>query len=125
MLSHVTIGTNDIEKAKPFYDAVLGVLGAQAMPGGEGRATYVRSPAEPMIVVTKPFDGAPATNGNGTMIGLRCKDKAEVQAVYDAAIKAGAQSEGEVGPRGPEQQFYGGYFRDPDGNKLSAFTMNA
>ena len=123
MLSHITIGTNDIEKAKAFYDAILGLLGAQALPGGEGRAMYARDPAEPSIVLTPPFDGQPATVGNGMMVGLRCKDEAEVQAVYDKAIELGAKSEGEVGPRGPEGQFYGGYFRDPDGNKLSAFTL--
>lgn len=126
MLSHVTIGTNDVEKARTFYAAILGVIGGQEMPMGVTgeRCSFGRGPSDPMIVVTKPFDGQPATNGNGMMIGLRCKDKGEVQAVYDAAMKAGAASEGDVGPRGDSQQFYGGYFRDPDGNKLSAFTMN-
>lgn len=126
MLSHVTIGTNDVERARAFYAAILGVIGGQEMPMGVSgeRCSFAREPREPMIVVTKPFDGQPATSGNGMMIGLRCKDKAEVQAVYDLAMELGAKSEGEVGPRGDAQQFYGGYFRDPDGNKLSAFTMN-
>ena len=126
MLSHVTIGTNDVERAKAFYSAILGVIGGQEMPMGVSgeRCSFARRPDEPMIVVTKPFDGNAATCGNGTMIGLRCKDKAEVQAVYDKAMEHGAPSEGEVGPRGDHGQFYGGYFRDPDGNKLSAFTMN-
>ena len=125
MLSHVTIGTNDVERARAFYKDLLGVLGAQEMPMDEGaeRCAFMRAPTEPMIVVTKPFDGEAATVGNGMMIGLRCRDAAEVHAVYDRAIALGAKSEGEVGPRGPEGQFYGGYFRDPDGNKLSAFTM--
>lgn len=124
MISHVTIGTNDLAKAEAFYTDLLGVIGAKAMPGVGDRINFVRDPREPMIVLTEPVDGKAASVGNGSMVGLRCKDKAEVQAVYDKAMELGAKSEGEVGPRGAEDQFYGGYFRDPDGNKLAAFTLN-
>ena len=124
MLSHVTIGTNDPEKARAFYTDLLGLLGAKPMPGVGERINFVRSPGEPVIVLTRPIDGQAATVGNGSTVGLACKDKAQVRAVYDKAMALGAASEGEVGPRGNDDEFYGGYFRDLDGNKLAVITMN-
>ena len=125
MISHVTLGTNDLERAAAFYEAVLGVLGAQPMMRSERGAGFGRSMEEPLVMVTKPFDERDATVGNGTMIGLRCEDEAQARAVYEKAIEMGGTSEGEPGPRGDQGQFYGGYFRDLDGNKLAAFTMRA
>ena len=125
MISHVTLGTNDLDRAAAFYAAVLGVLGAQPMMRSERGAGFGRSMDEPLIIVTTPFDGAPATVGNGVTVSLRCADKAQARAVYEKAMELGATSEGELGPRGDQDQFYGGYFRDLDGNKLAAFTMNA
>ena len=124
MISHVTIGTNDLPRARAFYEAVLGVIGAKSGPGVGDRVNFRRGPGEPMIVLTTPVDGQPACVGNGSMVSLACKDKAQVQAVYDAAMAEGAVSEGAVGPRGAKDEFYGGYFRDPDGNKLAAFALN-
>ena len=124
MISHVTIGTNDLARARTFYEAVLGVVGAKARPGVGDRINFARAPGEPMIVLTTPVDGEPACVGNGSMVSISCKDKAQVQAVYDAAMAQGAASEGDVGPRGDRDEFYGGYFRDPDGNKLAAFALN-
>jgi catechol 2,3-dioxygenase-like lactoylglutathione lyase family enzyme len=74
------------------------------------------------IGLIKPFDGNPATVGNGVMVALECKDAAQVDALYDLAISLGAQCEGKPGPRG-DGGFYAAYFRDPDGNKLNAFLM--
>jgi predicted lactoylglutathione lyase len=118
------VGTNDLEKAKSFYTELLGVLGAKPMPAGERSVAFGVSPDQPMLAVTKPFDGKAATFGNGTMISLRCKDKAQVDALYEKAMSLGAASEGEAGPRGPGDAYYGAYFRDLDGNKLAGFTMN-
>jgi uncharacterized glyoxalase superfamily protein PhnB len=73
------------------------------------------------IGLTKPFDGNPASVGNGVMVALECKDRAHVDAVYNLAISLGAKCEGPAGERWPG--FYAGYFRDPDGNKLNAFVM--
>ena len=74
------------------------------------------------IGLTKPFDGAAATVGNGVMVALECKDQAQVDRLYNLAMSLGAKDEGKPGPRG-DGGFYAGYFRDPDGNKLNAFIM--
>jgi predicted lactoylglutathione lyase len=78
---------------------------------------YGFGPGAPMIVVTRPFDGGAATSGNGTMIALVAADRAQVDAVHALALQHGAVDEGAPGPRG--RRFYGGYFRDPDGNKFN------
>ena len=124
MISHVTLGSNDIERSKAFYGPLFEILGAGQIMAGERSVGYGRSLDEPLVMLTAPFDGQPASVGNGTMIGLRCKDEAQATAVYEKAMALGAKSEGEVGPRGDQGQFFGGYFRDPDGNKLAAFTMS-
>jgi predicted lactoylglutathione lyase len=74
-----------------------------------------------MLMAIKPFDGQPATPGNGTMIGLAAASREQVGAVHAKALALGAKDEGAVGPRG--DTFYGGYFRDLDGNKLVVFCM--
>jgi predicted lactoylglutathione lyase len=75
------------------------------------------------IGLTKPFDGKPATVGNGVMAALQCKDRAQVDAVHALALSLGGKDEGAPGDRGGG--FYAGYFRDLDGNKLNAFVMGA
>ena len=74
-----------------------------------------------LLAVTKPFDGKPATVGNGVMVALAARSRAHVDAIYRKAIELGATDEGAPGPRG--DNFYAGYFRDLDGNKLNAFFM--
>lgn len=74
-----------------------------------------------MVSVIKPFDGKPATVGNGVMIALAASSKAQVDAIHRKALSLGAKDEGAPGPR--MDGFYAGYFRDPDGNKLNAFFM--
>jgi predicted lactoylglutathione lyase len=74
-----------------------------------------------MLIVIKPADGNQATVGNGVMVALAAKDKAEVDSLYKKAIALGAKCEGPAGPR--SDGFYAGYFRDSDGNKLCAFYM--
>ena len=74
-----------------------------------------------LIAATKPFDGNPASVGNGVMVALQAKDKDQVQRLYDIALANGGSCEGPPGTRG--EGFYAGYFRDPDGNKLNAFCM--
>jgi predicted lactoylglutathione lyase len=82
---------------------------------------WATSPNAPGIGLTKPFDGNPATVGNGVMVALACDSPARVDQVYRKAMELGAKDEGPAGPRG--DGFYAGYFRDPDGNKLNAFCM--
>ena len=121
MIGYVTLGTNDIERAARFYDALLGELGASRFMEMETFIAWSTSPGAPAVSVIKPFDGKPATVGNGVMVALAMDSKEKVDALHKKAMELGAQDEGAPGPRGPG--FYAGYFRDPDGNKLNAFFM--
>lgn len=124
MIGYATVGTNDPAKALPFYDAVLGELGAKkAFDSPKGGRLYSRTPGKFEFSVTPPFDGSPATAGNGTMIALAADTQDQVRAVYAKAIELGGACEGEPGWRGPEGGFYGAYFRDLDGNKLCVYRM--
>ncbi len=107
MIGYATLGSNDFEKAKAFYDGVLAELG--------GARTMT------MEAVCKPYDGQPATVGNGMMISLAAPSTERVDKTYAAALAHGGTDEGAPGLRG--ETFYGAYFRDLDGNKLCVFTM--
>ena len=119
MIGYVTLGSNDFEKAKAFYDAVLAPLGADRTMSGETMQGYGGPGEGPMLGVCKPYDGKPATGGNGTMVALTAKSREIVDAVHAAALAAGGADEGAPGLRG--DTFYGAYFRDLDGNKLCVF----
>jgi predicted lactoylglutathione lyase len=121
MIGYVTLGTNDMEKAARFYDELLAVMGAKRFMEMESFIAWAVDPAMPALSVTKPFDGNPATVGNGVMISLAADSPEMVDKIYNKAIELGAQDEGPAGPRG--ENFYAGYFRDMDGNKLNAFCM--
>lgn len=122
MIGYATIGTNDLERATKFYDAVLAPLGGQrTFANGERMQFYGSKDTPGMIAVSKPYDEKPATVGNGTMFGLPAASKEQVDAAYAAAIAAGGVCDGAPGQRLPT--FYGAYFRDPDGNKVCVFKM--
>ncbi len=121
MIGYVTIGTNNLDRAASFYDALLATLGAKRAWVSERYVSWTTEPNAPMLMIIKPHDGKPATVGNGTMISLLARSKAEVDAVYKKAIQLGAKDEGPAGPRGDD--FYGGYFRDLDGNKLAVYHI--
>jgi catechol 2,3-dioxygenase-like lactoylglutathione lyase family enzyme len=122
MIGYVTLGTNDLGRAEKFYDELLGELGAKRLMTNE-RMRFYGVPGQPMFVVCKPFDGKPASVGNGTMVALAAGTKDAVDRVHKKAIALGARDEGAPGPRG--NGFYGAYFRDPDGNKIVAFVLGA
>ncbi|MCC6921052.1 MAG: VOC family protein [Alphaproteobacteria bacterium] len=122
MLGYVTIGVNDFEKAKAFYDTVLAGLDAKRRGGGDRMQGY-RGAAGPMLMVCKPYDGQPATAGNGTMVALTAPSREVVDRVHKDALAAGGTDEGAPGDRGGG--FYGAYFRDLDGNKICVFKMGA
>ena len=122
MFSHVSLGTNDFDRAATFYDAVLGVLGivrVATLPDYPA-AGWGRSPgAQPQLWVTRPWDEGVALPGNGPMVAFEAPDRATVDAVHTAALAAGGTDEGAPGPRPRySPDYYGAYFRDPDGNKL-------
>ena len=119
MIGYVTLGTNDFDKAVAFYDELLALLGAGRFMEEETFIAWASSPDTPGLSVTRPYDGKPATVGNGTMIALAVDSKEKVHAVYDKAIELGGTDEGPPGPR--SEWFYAGYFRDLDGNKLNVF----
>ena len=121
MIGYVTIGTNDLARARAFYDAVLSLLGARLLYATETMVAWGTSMDGPTLLVTVPYDGATATVGNGGMVALSGKDRATVDAVHAMAIELGARDEGPPGPRGTSG-FYAGYFRDLDGNKLNAYV---
>ncbi len=122
MISYTTLGSNDLEKATQFYDALFGEMGVGQMWSNDTFVGYGVAMDKPMFAICKPHNGEKATVGNGTMISLALPGPAEVDKVYAKAIELGAQDEGAAGPRG-DSGFYCGYFRDPDGNKLNAFCM--
>lgn len=121
MIGYVTLGTNDMQKAAAFYDELLGLLGAKRMMEDDQFIAWTVKPNQPGIAATRPFDGKPATVGNGTMVALAVGSPDEVKALHAKALELGGKDEGAPGPR--VEGFYAGYFRDLDGNKLNAFCM--
>ncbi|WP_269581286.1 VOC family protein [Roseibium sp. Sym1] len=117
MIGYITIGSNDLTAAASFFDALFGALNGARAYSLDTMIGYVFGENSPMIVVTRPFDGEVATFGNGTMIALAAKERSQVDAIHALALRLGATDEGSPGPRG--RNFYGGYFRDPDGNKFN------
>lgn len=115
-IAYVTVGTNDMDKALAFYDALLGSIGgSRLMPTPKGQAYRLGSGA--LFMVTKPYDDQAACVGNGTMIALGVDSAEEVAAAYEKAIELGATCEGKPGMRGSFGTF--SYVRDLDGNKLA------
>jgi catechol 2,3-dioxygenase-like lactoylglutathione lyase family enzyme len=125
MFSHVMIGSNDIERSKRFYDAVLATLGAgeplRNMAGtGHTRLFYRHDGST--FCVTEPINGEPATSANGGTIGFKCHSPEQVQQFHDVAVAHGGTSI-EAAPGLRESKLgslHLAYVRDPDGNKLCA-----
>ncbi len=122
MIGYVTLGTNKMDEAAAFYDALLGTLGASRMMEAETFIAWAVSPASPAISIIKPADGNAATVGNGVMVAIALDSNEKVDALYAKALELGGTDEGEPGLRG--DTFYAGYFRDLDGNKLNAFHLS-
>ena len=125
MFSHIMIGTNDLERAKTFYDALLGALGVPAGFVDRHRIFY-RTPTG-VFSVSLPINGEPATAPNGGTIGFACDSPAQADAWYAAGLAAGGTTcEDPPGVRGEGPgSMYLAYLRDPDGNKLCALYRPA
>ena len=122
MIGYVTLGTNNFPKAVAFYDELLSLLGAKRFMEFDGQfVAWAASPDKPGLSVSIPFDGKPATIGNGCMTALVVDSNEMVHKIYDKALELGGTDEGPAGPRG--EGFYAGYFRDLDGNKLNVFCI--
>jgi catechol 2,3-dioxygenase-like lactoylglutathione lyase family enzyme len=125
MFSHVMVGSNDIERSKRFYDAVLGVLGAGEPMRNENATGQVRlfyRHDGGTFCVSEPIDGEPATFANGATIGFKCNSSEQVRQFHDVAVAHGGTSiEDPPGLReGKLGALHLSYVRDPDGNKLCA-----
>ncbi|WP_226649109.1 VOC family protein [Microbulbifer variabilis] len=121
MFSHIMVGTNDMQRSKAFYDAVLGALGYE--PGvvdDKGRCFYFTKSG--VFAISKPIDGKPATHANGGTIGFSATSTEEADAWHQAGLASGGVAcEDPPGIReGVAGKLYIAYLRDPDGNKICA-----
>jgi catechol 2,3-dioxygenase-like lactoylglutathione lyase family enzyme len=119
ILSHVSIGTNDFERAVAFYDRVMPTLGCRKVEDFPGAVAYGKR--FPEFWVQTPLDGKPATVGNGAHVGFIAPSREAVDAFHREALAAGGADDGAPGSRpdyGPA--YYGGFIRDPDGHKIEA-----
>jgi predicted lactoylglutathione lyase len=121
MIGYVTLGTNDIAKAAKFYDELLAEIGAKRTMDFDSFIVWGTNPQAPSISIIKPYDGNPATVGNGVMVALAMGKPEQVQALHAKALELGGKDEGAPGAR--SDNFYAAYFRDLDGNKLNAFCI--
>ena len=125
MFSHVTVGTNDLAKAGAFYDAVFEALGMSRGLEGEAFISYGERSGGRFFVMS-PFNGEPATVGNGVHAAFRAADRVSVDDFHAAALANGGSDEGAPGLRlHYHADYYGAYVRDPDGNKLQAVSHEA
>lgn len=124
MIGYVTVGTNDLPRAAAFYDAIAKHFGVGRMMDTASFIAWGEWGGAAGIAATVPFDGQPASVGNGVMVALEVKTPEDVGAVYATAMAQGGTCEGAPGPRGGDG-FFAAYFRDPDGNKLNAYCMVA
>jgi catechol 2,3-dioxygenase-like lactoylglutathione lyase family enzyme len=123
MIAYSTLGVNDMDRAVAFYDAVFAPLGAAREETSPTWTGYVRSGERGRFFLTRPFDRAPASFGNGTMLAFLAETRSAVDAFHAAALAHGGADEGPPGVReGMNPVFYAAYVRDPDGNKLCAFV---
>ena len=130
MIAYVTVGADDLDRAKRFYTAFLPALGYSLDEGPEGLSYVLPVPpgqrhVSPDFYVKPTFDGRPASTGNGTMIAFEVQNQQQVRELHAAALAAGGADEGAPGFRaayGPH--FYVCYLRDPQGNKLALFSSD-
>lgn len=128
MIGYVTLGTDDLEQARAYYDALLGTIGAtRLMQFGDeegGFTMYGTAMDQPALVLVRPHNREPADCGNGNMVAIALDSNEKVDAFHAKAIELGGVDEGAPGYRGDSAfGYYFGYFRDPDGHKLAAFNI--
>jgi catechol 2,3-dioxygenase-like lactoylglutathione lyase family enzyme len=119
-IDYITIGSNDLARSRAFYDAVMPHIGGRLAHEYEGITFGYEMTGGQTVWVMRPQNQQAATPANGTMPGFRCAGEDAVRAAHAAALASGGSNEGDPGPRpmyGPD--FFGGYARDPDGNKMS------
>ena len=123
MIGYVVLGTNDLPRAKQIYDTLLAEMGVSRLMefGGRGYG-WAASMEHPMLCIMTPYDGEPATVGNGVMAGISVASQDLVDRIHSKALELGGKNEGDPGSRAEGGEgFYAAYFRDLDGNKLDVF----
>lgn len=124
MFTHMTVGANDLDASRKFYDAALGALGIPASTGPDEKGRYWWRTPRGAFAITKPIDGEDACHANGGTIGFAAGDLDAVKAFHDAGVAAGGTSVED--PPGPRQGPFGtlnlAYLRDPSGNKICALN---
>lgn len=121
IFTHVVVGTNDVERARAFYDSVLGTLGLKRVMNFDAASLW--GVDAPEFMVTKPGNGQPATHANGGTISFAAPSRAAVHAFHAAALALGGKDEGAPGPRPFTPTAYAAYVRDPDGNKICTYCF--
>jgi len=122
--THITVGTNDLARARAFYDQVLACLGwTRVADLGDNGSIW--GDGKPSFFALKPANGQPATVGNGVTVSFEAPNRAAVKAFHEAALSLGGPDEGAVGPRGWAPNAFAAYTRDPDGNKLAVYSFTA
>lgn len=123
MISHISIGVNDFDRAIVFYDTVLATLDCKQIIKYPGAIAYGKE--IPEFCVQIPANGEPATTGNGSHIGFVASTKEAVHAFHEAALSEGGKDDGAPGPR-PDygEAYYGCFIKDLDGNKIEATYWN-
>ncbi|HEY1960803.1 MAG TPA: VOC family protein [Rhizomicrobium sp.] len=126
MIGYVTIGANDGAKSGKFYDAVMAAIGNERKFDDGGWVGYGPKGSDShSVYVCPPFDGKPATFGNGIMIAFTAPSQDAVRAAHAAGLESGGSDEGAPGYRPPDKQsWYGAYLRDPVGNKICVFCKS-
>lgn len=124
IFTHVTVGTNNLQQARRFYDTVLATLGQKRIADLDDNGSIWGENA-PSFFVLRPANGAPASVGNGVTVSFEAADRAAIDAFHAAALASGGTDEGAPGPRGWAPNAYAAYARDLDGNKLAAYCFKA
>ncbi|BDB29580.1 MULTISPECIES: VOC family protein [unclassified Cupriavidus] len=122
IFTHIVIGTNDLERARAFYDDVLGTLGITRVMNLDTASLW--GVDGPEFMVTKPGNGLPSTYANGGTVSFAAPNRSAVHAFHEAAIGKGARDEGAPGPRNFTPTAYAAYVRDPDGNKICTYCFD-
>lgn len=130
MIGYVTLGTDDIERARTYFDSLFATIGAtRILQFGDddpsGFTMYGTSMSRPAVVITRPYDKQPSNVGNGNMVALVMDSTDKVDAFHAKALELGGTNEGDPGYRGdPKFGYYFAYFRDPDGHKFAVFNIS-
>jgi catechol 2,3-dioxygenase-like lactoylglutathione lyase family enzyme len=124
MIHHVSLGSNDLARARRFYDAVMPLLGFRLLKANDGAAHY--GVGDIIFSIQTPVNGKPANPGNGVHVAFPVRSRWMVDTFHDESLKHGGSSEGAPGLR-PEYDanYYGTFICDPDGNKIEALTLAA